>query len=321
MIETMSMEELKTYTGRQSIPDDFEKFWSDELSKLPEETDYTLEEKDFNYQSAKFYELTFKGTKDSIIHCRYILPVTTEKVPIIVNFHGYQGQSSDWTEGLKYVAAGYAFVAMDVRGQSGQSIDGGTYGGNTVKGHIVRGMTEGPESLFYKEVYLDVYQLVRLVSTFERIDEQNIYTLGESQGGALALIAAGLFPAIKKVVSVYPFLSDFKRVLEFGNLNEPYDELFRYFKFSDPFHETEEEILNTLSYIDVKNFASKIDAEVFMFIGLEDEICYPSTQFAIYNRLKSKKDVLILPEYGHEGMNVEVNNKIYNFLTETKFQN
>lgn len=321
MIETMSMEELKTYNGRQAIPDDFEEFWTKELLNLPKETTYTLEEKNFNFTSANFYELKFSGTKDSIIHCRYILPKTTEKVPIIVNFHGYQGQSSDWTEGLKYVAAGYAFITMDVRGQAGQSRDGGNYSGNTVKGHVVRGMTEGPENLFFKEVYLDVYQLIRLISQFEQIDEENIHTLGGSQGGALALIAAALVPEVKKVVSVYPFLSDFKRVLEFGNLNEPYDELFRHFKFNDPFHETEAEVLNTLSYIDVKNFASKINAEVLMFIGLEDEICYPSTQFAIYNRLENKKDVLILPEYGHEGMNVEVNNKIYNFLTETKFKN
>lgn len=321
MIETMSMEELKTYNGRQSVPDNFEEFWANELSNLPAETEYTLEEKDFNFKYATFYELKFKGTNNSIIHCRYILPKKTEKVPVIVNFHGYQGQSSDWTEGLKYAAAGYAFVAMDVRGQAGQSIDGGRYEGNTVKGHIVRGMIEGPEKLFFKEVYLDVYQLIRLVSQFEEIDEDNIYTLGGSQGGALALIAAALIPEVKKVVSIYPFLSDFKRILEFGNLNEPYDELFRYFKFNDPFHETEEEILNTLSYIDVKNFASRIKAEVLMFIGLEDEICYPSTQFAIYNRLESKKDVLILPEYGHESMNVVVNNKIYNFLTNTKFKN
>ena len=321
MIETMSIEELKTYTGRQEVPDNFEQFWKRELSNLPKVTDYILEEKDFNFKGAAFYELKFKGTKDSIIHCRCIFPKKTEKVPVIVNFHGYQGQSSDWTEGLKYVAADYAFVAMDIRGQAGQSVDGGSYSGNTVKGHIIRGMVEGPENLFFKEVYLDVYQLIRLVSQFEQIDEENIYTLGGSQGGALALIAAALMPEVKKVVSVYPFLSDFKRVLEFGNLNEPYDELFRYFKFNDPFHETEEEILNTLSYIDVKNFASKINAEVLMFIGLEDQVCYPSTQFAIYNRLENKKDVLILPEYGHEGLNVEVNNKIYNFLTETKFKN
>lgn len=321
MIETMSMEELKTYKGRQDAPENFDEFWLNELSKLPEEVDYTLEEKDFDFESAYFYELKFKGTKNSIIHCRYILPKITKKVPVIVNFHGYQGQSSDWTEGLKYSAAGYAFVTMDVRGQSGQSIDGGNYGGNTVKGHVVRGMVDGPENLFFKEVYLDVYQLVRLVSQFEQIDEEAIYTLGGSQGGALALIAAALVPEVKKVVSVYPFLSDFKRVLEFGNHNEPYDELFRYFKFKDPFHETEEQVLNTLSYIDVKNFASKINAEVLMLIGLEDEVCYPSTQFSIYNRLESQKNLLILPEYGHEGMHVEVNNKIYNFLVETTFKN
>ena len=49
-------------------------------------------------------------------------------------------------------------------------------------------------------------------------------------------------------------LSDFRRVLEIGNTSEAYDELFRYFKFHDPFHETEDRLMQTLAYIDVKKF-------------------------------------------------------------------
>ena len=38
------------------------------------------------------------------------------------------------------------------------------------------------------------------------------------QGGALALIAAGLNPRIqRRTVAIYPFLSDFRRALEIGN--------------------------------------------------------------------------------------------------------
>jgi len=68
-------------------------------------------------------------------------------------------------------------------------------------------------------------------------------------------VAAGLNSRIKRTVAIYPFLSDFRRVLEIGNTSEAYDELFRYFKFHDPFHETEEQIMETLGYIDVKNLA------------------------------------------------------------------
>ncbi len=96
--------------------------------------------------------------------------------------------------------------------------------------------------------------------------------------------------------------------------SEAYDELFRYFKFHDPFHETEEEIMATLAYIDVKNLAHRIQGEVKMITGLDDDVCYPITQFAIYNRLTCDKTYRIMPEYAHEAMNVFVNDQVYNWL-------
>ena len=39
-----------------------------------------------------------------------------------------------------------------------------------------------------------------------------------------------------------------------------------------------------------------------MAVGLMDTICPPSTQFAAYNRIRSKKEMLIYPDYGHEGL-------------------
>ena len=128
------------------------------------------------------------------------------------------------------------------------------------------------------------------------------------------MVAAALNPRIQKTVAIYPFLSDFRRVLEIGNTSEAYDELFRYFKFHDPFHETEEEIMATLAYIDVKNLAHRIKGEVKMITGLDDDVCYPITQFAIYNRLTCNKAYRIMPEYAHEAMNVFVNDQVYNWL-------
>ncbi len=71
-----------------------------------------------------------------------------------------------------------------------------------------------------------------------------------------------------------------------GDRGLPYDELFRYFKFYDPFHKTEDKLMRTLSYIDVKNFAHRIKCPVLMFTGLEDDTCFPATQFAIFRDCK-----------------------------------
>lgn len=307
----MSLEEMKIYKGRQEVPVDFDQFWERQKAGVSQRAAYELKAMDFNFPHASFYELRFKGTLESEIYAKCIFPKTNAPFPVLFYFHGYQGQGPDWTENLKFVAAGAGVVCMDVRGQAGKSVDGGHFDGITVKGQVIRGAVNGHEHLFFKEVYLDVYQLIELVASFKEVDADRLYSYGASQGGALALVAAALNPRIKRVVSIYPFLSDFKRIMELGNNSEPYDELFRYFKFADPFHETEAKFLEALAYIDVKNMAHLIQCPVHLITGLEDEICPPSTQFAIYNRLVCEKDLKILPEYGHEALNVKVNDYVF----------
>ncbi|HEL2217837.1 TPA: acetylxylan esterase [Streptococcus suis] len=293
MIDNMTLQDMLTYRGRQEVPADFDAFWQNEKNQLTGLTDHVLLEKECGLPHVACYELTFTGTNGSKVFAKCLFPKSEQAVPVLFYFHGYQGQGPDWSENLKFLAAGYGVVAMDVRGQAGRSQDLGQFEGITVKGQVIRGMLQGPEHLFYK----DVYQLIEIIASLDFVDQKRLVSYGASQGGALALVAAALSPYISKTVAIYPFLSDFKRVLELGNTSEAYDELFRYFKFSDPFHETEEAVLQTLSYIDVKNLAHMITCPVAMVTGLEDSVCPPSTQFAIYNRLEVEKEMKILPEY------------------------
>ena len=59
---------------------------------------------------------------------------------------------------------------------------------------------------------------------------------------------------------------------------------------------------HTLSYIDVKNFAGLIKATVKFYTGLEDGICYPITQFSLYNNINSEKELKCYSNYGHEDL-------------------
>lgn len=320
MLDSMTLEQMQTYRGRHEVPDDFDEFWAGEKAKLTKLPDYEFVKKDFAFAQADFYDLTFLGTNGSKVYSKCIFP-KLDRFPVLFYFHGYQGQSPDWTENLKFVAAGFGVVCMDVRGQAGLSQDFGQFSGMSVKGQVIRGAIEGKDNLFYKDVYLDVYQLIEILASQEFVDDSKLFSYGASQGGALALVAAALSPRITRCMSIYPFLSDFKRILELGNNSEAYDELFRYFKFSDPFHDTEEEFLQTLSYIDVKNLAHLITCHVSMLTCLEDVVCPPSTQFAIYNRIESSKDLKIVPDYGHDALNVKVNDYVFDKLFGTSILN
>ncbi len=315
MIETMSEKEMTVYQGKRKKPDGFDSFWSQQIETVNKLNPIRVSKRDFSTSYVDCFDLSFKSANGSNIYAKYLRPKTSHKVPVIFHFHGYQGRSSDWSEYFKFILAGYAVVAMDVRGQSGLSTDNGNYSGVTVKGQVIRGMLEGTDALFFKDIYLDVYQLIEIVSKFEEVDETQLITYGASQGGALALIGNALHEKVTKTISIYPFLSDFERVLDLKLTCEPYDELFRYFKYVDPFYHTKETVLSALDYIDVKNFSHLVTGEVKMVTGLRDDICVPSTQYAIYNQLKAKKEHLILPEYGHEAMTVFMNDQIMNWIT------
>ena len=69
-------------------------------------------------------------------------------------------------------------------------------------------------------------------------------------------------------------------------------------------------------YIDVQHLAPRITAAVLMVTGLMDRICPPSTQFAAFNKITSTKDVVIYPDYEHEGI-PGVNDRILRFFTDT----
>ena len=321
----MDKEEFLKYRGISPFPGDFDSFWDNEIRKADihfnNDLNYELVEKNFNIPFARCYDLYFNSMGNARIYSKILIPDNvTGKIPFLLIFHGYHGQSADWSRYIGYVASGTGVVLMDVRGQAGKSQDNSIFEGITVKGHIIRGVSEGREKLFYKNVFLDVYLLSKIVEGFDYTDKNRISVFGESQGGALSVVCAALNPAIRKSFIIYPFLSDYKKVVELKITTEAYSELYRYFKFIDPFHEREEEILTTLSYIDVKNFAHRIKGEVMFIASLMDDVCPPETQIAVYNNLECEKKLLLMPEYLHEALNVKVQDKIFNFITGSRIE-
>ena len=175
------LELMKDYRGRDEVPADFDTFWNQALANISELPKYKLEEQNFSIPNVVCYELTFKGTRDGLVYARVVFPKTDQKVPVIFHFHGYMGRCWDWTDMLAYTVAGYGVVSMDVRGQSGYSTDGDRSPlGNTVKGQIIRGAVEGPDELFYKDVYLDLYQLIEIVASFPQVDNSKLSSYGAS---------------------------------------------------------------------------------------------------------------------------------------------
>ncbi len=300
----MSLADLKTYQGRNPRPADFDEYWDRALAEMQAlDPQIELRPHPLTASFAECFELYFTGVGNARIHAKYLRPTEAKKPhPAVLIFHGYAGSSGDWSDKLNYVAQGYSVAALDCRGQGGRSEDTGSVCGNTLRGHIIRGLDDDPEKMLYRQIFLDTAQLARIVMGMPEVDEKRVGATGGSQGGALTLACASLEPRIKRAAPVFPFLCDYQRVWEMDLAVAAYEELRDYFRRFDPRHEREEQVFTKLGYIDCQHLAPRIKAEMLMITGLMDTICPPSTQFAAYNKITSKKNMIIYPDFGHEGL-------------------
>jgi cephalosporin-C deacetylase len=300
----MPLEQLWTYQGVNPRPKDFDAYWDSALAEMRAvDAQVELVPAEFQTPFAECLDLYFTGVGGPRIHAKLIRPKSAPQPhPAVLMFHGYSGSSGDWTDKLGYAAMGFTVAALDCRGQGGLSQDTGAVSGNTLRGHIIRGLDDAPEKLLFRQLFLDTAQLAKIVMEMPDVDPDRVGAMGGSQGGGLTLACAALEPRIKRAAPEFPFLCDYKRVWEIDQARDAYAELQDYFRRFDPLHKREEEIFTKLGYIDVQFLCPRIKAEIYMGVGLMDTICPPSTQFAAYNKIKAKKSLELYPDFGHEGL-------------------
>ena len=316
MLIDMPLEELKTYQGRTPRPADFDAYWDRAVAEMRAvDPKVELVPHDLGAEAgAECFDLWFTGVRGARIHAQYLRPKGAKgKHGAVVEFHGYSGNTGEWTSKLRWTSLGFSVAAMDARGQGGRSEDVGGVKGTTLRGHIIRGLDDGPDNLLMRHIFLDTAELAGIVMGMPEVDPARVGCTGGSQGGGLTLACAALEPRIRKAAPVYPFLSDYRRVWEMDQARDAYAELRDYFRHFDPQHKRETEIFTMLGYIDIQHLAHRVRADVLWGIGLMDTICPPSSQFAAYNKITSKKSLCVYPDFGHEGL-PGMSDRIFQFM-------
>ena len=313
----MSLEKLKSYMGSNIKGSDFENYWSKQIKlidKSIKNIEFELIRKKISNDNIWCYDLVFKSFDGSNIYAKYICPKDKENTPLVLEFHDYMESSGGWFKLSRYAGIGYSVLAMDCRGQGGLTSDDTKVKGTTVFGDIVRGIDDSLDNLYYRNIYLDSYILSKIGEQLNNINSEKIIVSGKGQGASISIFIVSYNKKIKKCVLEAPFLADFKRVIDIDLDIKLYSGLRSYFRCFDPEGIYEEETLEKLSYIDIVNFANEVECEVLMGTGLLDDISPPSTQFAVFNNIKSKnKKHLIFSKYGHEHNNF-FENEVLNFI-------
>lgn len=157
-------------------------------------------------------------------------------------------------------------------------------------GYLTNGL-DNKDNYYMKRVYLSCLRCIDLLTSLPEWDGKNVIVQGGSQGGALAMITAGLDKRVTACVVNHPALSDMAGYM--AGRAGGYPHFFRTIGMDT------KEKLETMSYYDVVNFARLIKADTFMTWGFNDNTCPPTTSYAVYNTLECNKEALITPINEH----------------------
>ena len=171
---------------------------------------------------------------------------------------------------------------------------------------------DDPNDYYYRRVFSDAVLAIDAARSHPLVDPDRVVVSGGSQGGGIALAAAGMSTGLAGAVADVPFLCGFRRATGLIDTH-PYGEIVQYLRVH---RGAEDRVYRTLSYFDGINFAARATAPALFSVGLMDQVCPPSTVFAAYNHYAGEKRIEVYPYNGHENGEEFQSQKTIEFVQE-----
>ena len=295
-----SVDKIKPYTQE---PQDFRSFWQknvEELKQVP--MSYTKElYKDYCTDKIDCYLV--KLQIDKMGHSMYgflFYPKNAQpgKHPVVFCPPGAGIKTiKDPMRNKYYAENGFVRFEVEIHGIDPR-ISSETFGeisrafNDRNGGYLANGL-ENKDIYYMKHVYVGLVRCIDFLTSLPEWDGKNVAVQGGSQGGALAIIAAGLDSRVTQCVANHPALSDMAGYAAKGGTGG-YPHFCR-----QPQILSNKDCLNTLAYFDVVNFARYVKAPTYLTWGYNDVTCPPTTSYAVWNTLKCTKESLLTPINEH----------------------
>lgn len=295
-----SVDKIRPYTQE---PKDFRTFWQknlDELKQLPlsytkelakeyctDKIDCYLVKLQIDKQGHSMYGYLFypknaQPGNHPVVLCPPGAGIKTIKEPMRSKFYAENG----------FIRLEVEIHGLDPRLPS-QTFDDISRAFNDRNGGYLANGLEDKDLYYMKHVYLGLVRCIDLLTSLPEWDGKNVAVQGGSQGGALAIIAAGLDKRVTQCVANHPALSDMAGYAEKGRTGG-----YPHFNHQ-PQILANNDCLNTMAYYDVVNFARYVTAPTYLTWGYNDITCPPTTSYAVWNTLKCKKECLLTPINEH----------------------
>ncbi|MEO7933405.1 MAG: acetylxylan esterase [Chthoniobacterales bacterium] len=281
-------------------PADFDAFWNAkkaELAAIPLNPKMTSVETPADRPGVETFDLQV-DCLGKPVSGYYARPIGAKpgSCPAMLYVDGAGVRNSDKLAAIRPAGRGLIALAINAHGiPNGQPAEFYTA---LDLGELKNYRKEGSSSrdtCYFLGMYLRVKRALDFLTSQPEWDGKILVLNGGSQGGGQAIAGAALDPRVSLLVAMIPGMCDHTgmvagRIAGWPKL-VPLDAAGK----PDPI------VLGVARYFDCVNFAPRIKAQTIYWIGFNDIITPPTSQFAAYNAIKAPKKLITAPEYGHGG--------------------
>ncbi len=277
-------------------PKDFDRFWKAKLAELATVPAHpVLERADSGRPNLEYYKLQMDNIRGTHVSGQLAKPKRPGKLPalLIVQWAGVYPLEKDWI--LWRAEAGWLTLNImahdlpsDEPAERYRKLEEGSLRNYPAIGNDRR------ETSYFLRMYLSCYRAADYLTHRPDWDGRTLVVMGGSQGGMQAIVTAALHPKVTAAIAEVPAGCD----LTGPKANRAPGWPMWYWQTEG---KDERKVRATAGYFDVVNFASRVKRPTLVGMGLVDTTCAATGVFAMINQLRGPKEVVVMPEAGHNG--------------------
>ncbi len=280
-------------------PTDFDAFWTarkKELDDLPIEA--ALQKVDAGKQAkpnVEVFDVKVNCTGGKSMSGYFAKPTeaTPKSLPIIVSYHGAGVSSAR----MPIWEAEKGALALDINAHGLENGKPAEWYADLYKGPMKNYRWENLDNRdkqYFVGMFQRVYRSLQFMKAQPEWDGKTIVVKGGSQGGGQALAAAGLDPDVTFCQAFVPAIC-----YHTGYLDKEFGGWPGFLKGNIPSQVDPAVIETVVPYVDAASLAKRIKAECVLTVGFVDYVCSPTSVYVAYNNISSQKQILTMPEQGH----------------------
>ncbi len=291
-------------------PADFDEWWKNQIAALRAvPANPQIEVGESGRAGVDYSKITFDNVDGAKIRAQIARPTVGAKFPAIVvtQWAGIYGLRKDWI--TNRAAEGWLVINVMPHDLPIDQPDEfyKAQGAGPLKDYWSIG-NQSRATSYFRRMFLGNVRATDYLAARPDWDGKTLVATGGSQGGYQSVVLAGLDARFTAVIADVPAGCDLTARSAGRAGGWP-----GWWPSGSP--ETRAAEIETSRYFDTINFASRVRVPVLVGMGLIDVTCPPAGVFAMTNQLKGSKEVIVMPQGGHQGNHADYSKRSNEWFT------